>query len=89
VFKHKRLYFFLKDINAITMLWGVCYYSGTLTIKLIRHENKHWEQYNRIGKYKFVIFYCLEWLKLAIKHGSKQAYLMNKYEIEAREAEND
>jgi hypothetical protein len=88
IFKYRRLYFFIPGVNAITTPWGVCYYSGDLTVRLVKHERKHWEQYNRIGKYKFVIVYCLEWLKLAIKHGAKQAYLMNKYEIEAREAEN-
>jgi hypothetical protein len=89
IFKYKKLPFFFKDINAITTPWGVCYYSETLTMQLIKHERKHWQQYQRIGKYKFVIVYCWEWFKLAIKHGTKQAYLMNKYEIEARQAETN
>lgn len=49
--------------------------------KWLRHELKHIEQYKRYGFFRFIILYLLE----SIKSG----YTNNKYEIEAREAEEN
>jgi ABC-type polysaccharide transport system permease subunit len=47
----------------------------------LRHELKHIQQYKHLGFINFLILYLLE----TIKHG----YYNNKFEIEARDAEND
>ena len=47
----------------------------------LRHELKHIQQYQRLGFVIFLILYLIE----TIKHG----YYNNKYEVEARAAEND
>ena len=47
----------------------------------VRHELKHVEQYQRLGKINFLASYIAEWMR----HG----YHNNKFEIEAREAETD
>ena len=73
----------LKAIRmyAIVMPWGVCYTRWTLPLwpEKQRHEEKHWEQYQRHGRIKFIILYLIE----SIRKG----YWDNKYEIEARDAE--
>ena len=45
----------------------------------LRHELKHVEQYQRLGKINFLWQYLLEWLR--------KGYYQNKFEVEAREAE--
>lgn len=45
-----------------------------------QHELCHIEQFRRYGFFNFIFLYLAEW----VKHG----YHNNKYEIEAREAEN-
>jgi hypothetical protein len=47
----------------------------------VRHELKHVEQYQRLGKMNFLAQYLAEW----IRHG----YHNNRFEIEAREAEDE
>jgi hypothetical protein len=47
----------------------------------LRHELKHVEQYQRYGSARFVFLYLREWMKAG--------YDNNKYEVEAREAEED
>ena len=47
----------------------------------LRHELKHIQQYQRLGFIIFLLLYFIE----TIKHG----YYNNKYEVEARTAEND
>ncbi len=48
--------------------------------RLLRHEAKHVEQYQRHGFFGFLIRY--------IKYHIRYGYLHNPMEIEAREAEN-
>ena len=48
--------------------------------KWVKHEYKHIEQFNRYGFYTFIWKYLLE----SIRNG----YYNNKYEIEARAAED-
>ena len=45
----------------------------------LRHELKHVEQYQRLGKWNFLWQYFLEWVK--------KGYYQNRFEQEAREAE--
>ncbi|HEY8398022.1 MAG TPA: DUF4157 domain-containing protein [Flavihumibacter sp.] len=47
----------------------------------LRHELAHVRQFRRYGNTRFILLYVWE----SIKHG----YYKNKYEIEAREAEQD
>ncbi len=47
----------------------------------VKHELKHVEQYQQLGKLRFLIAYILEWFR----HG----YHKNKFEVEARAAEKD
>lgn len=47
----------------------------------VRHELKHIEQFRQYGAFLFLWLYLIEW----IKHG----YTNNRFEIEAREAENN
>jgi hypothetical protein len=49
--------------------------------KWLLHELKHIEQFRRYGFIRFIFLYVRE----SIRHG----YTNNKYEIEARAAEND
>lgn len=65
---------------AITTPWGICYHKVKLTLKLKRHEECHWEQYKKHGRFLFLLKYLWE----ALKHG----YWDNKFEVEARKAEN-
>jgi hypothetical protein len=47
----------------------------------LRHELKHIEQFRRYGYARFTFLYMWEWIK--------KGYENNKYEVEARLAEND
>lgn len=49
--------------------------------KWLLHELKHIEQFRRYGLVRFIFLYARE----SIRHG----YTNNKYEVEARAAEND
>lgn len=49
-------------------------------VKWVRHEQQHIKQFKRYGFLRFLCMYTWE----SIKHG----YYNNKYEKEAREAEN-
>jgi hypothetical protein len=49
------------------------------SVRLARHEAKHWEQYQRMGAIKFYAVYL--WYSL------KYGYRNNPMEIEARKAE--
>lgn len=48
--------------------------------KWVKHELKHVEQCKRMGLIKFLFAYCIESIKVG--------YTKNRFEIEAREAEN-
>jgi hypothetical protein len=47
----------------------------------LRHELKHVEQFQRYGFTRFIFLYLREWVK--------KGYENNKYEVEAREAEEN
>ena len=47
--------------------------------RLIKHEMKHWEQYQQMGFFKFYLLYA--WYSL------RYGYTNNPMEIEARKAE--
>jgi Domain of unknown function (DUF4157) len=49
--------------------------------KFLRHELKHVEQYQRLGRSRFLFLYVLE----TLRHG----YYNNPFEAEARSAESD
>ncbi len=46
----------------------------------LKHELKHIEQFSQYGTVQFIFLYLIEW----VKYG----YTNNRFEIEAREAEN-
>lgn len=47
--------------------------------RLIKHENKHWEQYQNMGFFKFYVMY--------LYYSAKFGYFNNPMEVEARNAE--
>jgi hypothetical protein len=47
----------------------------------LRHELKHIDQFNQYGRFRFLFLYLTEWIK--------NGYTNNRFEIEARKAEND
>jgi hypothetical protein len=47
--------------------------------RMLRHELKHVEQYQRLGTARFVVLYLWNWLRVGYYH--------NPLEIEARQAE--
>ena len=67
--------------TAITTPWGVCYYKSNMPDWLKRHEQKHWEQMNQLGKVRFLVEYFWE--------NITKGYRNNKFEIEARKAERE
>ncbi|MBL7741230.1 MAG: DUF4157 domain-containing protein [Chitinophagaceae bacterium] len=75
----------LKSKKAAIVFGSTIYLHGTSQEEFLqnkrwlRHELKHVEQFRRHGFGKFIISYLWEWLK--------NGYYNNKYEIEAREAE--
>lgn len=48
--------------------------------RLIRHEQCHWRQYERMGAIRFYVGYIALW----VRHG----YQNHPWEVEAREAEH-
>jgi hypothetical protein len=50
-------------------------------IRWVKHELKHIEQFRQYGIARFLCLYLIEW----VKHG----YFNNRFEKEAREAENN
>jgi hypothetical protein len=73
--------------SAVAMVFGNTIYLYGVTKdeflrhdKWVKHELLHVAQYRRFGKTGFLWRYFVEW----IKHG----YYNNRFEIEAREAEN-
>lgn len=62
-------------------LYGVSKYHFLQNEAWVRHELKHVEQYHRHGFFRFVIKYLAE----SLKHG----YYHNRFEAEARAAEQD
>ena len=47
----------------------------------VKHELKHVAQYRQYGFVAFIVMYLLEWMK--------NGYYNNRFEVEAREAENE
>ncbi|MCS6824341.1 MAG: hypothetical protein NZ529_08600 [Cytophagaceae bacterium] len=62
-------------------LSGVSKHAFLQDKKWLAHEMKHIEQFKKYGFVTFTFLYLLEW----IKHG----YHKNKFEVEARLAENN
>ena len=77
----------LKSKSVALVVGSTIYLHGVTREKFlqnptwVRHELKHVEQYQRLGKINFLASYIAEWMR----HG----YHNNKFEIEAREAETD
>lgn len=67
--------------SAITMPWGTCYHRSALTGRLRRHERCHWQQYQRYGRFRFALLYLWESLR--------RGYWANRFEVEARAAEEE
>ncbi len=66
-----------------TSYWNIIYYRSSedkANRRLRRHELKHIEQIASLGKFRFTI----EYLYQSIRYG----YLNNKFEVEARAAED-
>jgi hypothetical protein len=63
------------------LLHGISIESFCVDKKWLRHELKHVEQFQRHGFYTFILLYLWE--------SARKGYLNNKYEQEARQAEND
>jgi hypothetical protein len=77
-----KKYMQYKGFKGWTSFWNTIYYidrSSLLNPYLRKHELKHIEQINRLGRLRFFV----EYLWQNIKYG----YDNNKFEIEAREAE--
>ncbi len=47
----------------------------------VRHELKHIEQYQQLGKLPFLWFYFIEWIQ--------KGYYKNRFEVAARNAEKE
>jgi len=62
-------------------LWGVTRSGFLASPSWVRHELKHVEQYQKLGKLGFLWQYIIE----SIRNG----YYRNKFEVEARHAEKE
>ena len=62
-------------------LYGISKKDFLADVKFLRHELKHVEQYQQLGRGRFLFLYLLE----TLRHG----YYKNKFEVEARKAESD
>lgn len=71
----------LCKFNGWTSFWGVVYLMpGWESYQpLIRHEAKHLEQIERLGRLRFALAYLRELVR--------RGYWNNKFEVEARAAE--
>lgn len=87
IYNSKLANFLLKfkknaTIYAITTSKDVCRYSclkENISEQMKRHEEVHKKQFKKYGWFKFILLYCLEYVK--------NGYHDNKFEIEARKAE--
>ena len=84
--KRAALAAWVLKANQVAIVFGstIYLYNTTkaaflLNKQWVRHELKHIEQYKRLGYWHFIFYYLLE----TFKHG----YYNNKYEVEARQAE--
>lgn len=62
-------------------IWGVTKQEFLQNEKWVKHEIKHLEQYRQHGYFGFLAKYLWE--------GMKHGYYNNKFEIEARQAEDE
>jgi hypothetical protein len=75
----------LNSKSVALVVGNTIYLHGVTRVKFlqnpawVRHELKHVEQYQRLGKINFLASYIAEWVR--------HVYHNNKFEIEAREAE--
>ncbi len=61
-------------------LWNISRSEFLGDRRLLKHELQHVRQYRRYGLLRFIFFYLLE--------SFQKGYYNNKFEVEAREAEN-
>jgi hypothetical protein len=66
-------------VNKTIYLWGIDKATFMRDEKYLNHELQHVYQYWQLGVVRFVFAYTLESLR--------KGYYMNKFEVEAREAE--
>ncbi len=76
-----RWFLKLASYGGVTLPpWGIYILAHRITEKrLIRHEQAHWAQYERMGVVRFYLTYC--WYTL------RYGYWDNPMEVEARQAE--
>lgn len=74
--------FILRRLKVVAMVtpWGTCYHLGIASPALRRHERVHWEQYRCHGRIWFVVLYLVETFRNGFRN--------NRFEVEARRAEN-
>jgi len=79
-------------VNGI-VLFGTIYYAmseNEVSDRLRRHEEKHREQQEEDGYFRFKIKYGLSFVKNLLRYRNfRMAYYKIPYEIEAREAEKE
>lgn len=68
-------------INSTIFLHNASAYELISNKRWLLHELRHVEQFQRYGTIRFLLLYLLETLS--------KGYVNNKYEIEARNSEND
>ncbi len=73
--------------TAAALVFGNTIYLHNITkedfledARWVKHELKHIQQYQQLGKLRFVSLYFIEWLR--------KGYYNNRFEVEAREAES-
>ena len=74
--------------NQVAIVFGNTIYLHNTTRQVfkankpwLRHELKHIQQYKRLGYWRFLYLYAIETFK--------NGYYNNRFEVEARAAEND
>lgn len=79
-FNHWSLRLFPKWVDAFAFRDTIYVRGNTLSHKLLRHEQKHLEQYKRYGVAKFLFYYF--WYFICY------GYETHPFEVEAKENEN-
>ena len=77
------------DVAAIT-IWPFIFVRPIMAEnkRLLQHEEIHIRQYNELAVVGFLMIYVFDWLRGLVKYkDTTQAYLMIRFEQEAREFE--
>jgi hypothetical protein len=79
-----------RGVAALTLGRLVLVAPGvTMSDRLIRHEHRHVEQYQRFGLFGFLLEYLSDYFKLRHRGLTHlHAYAAIRFEVEARSAEN-